>query len=586
MRLGSRFRALFAVLSAGTALLLMVLLDGTLRRAVEDRVAERIEQEMTHVSDELGRMPREAADARDAYLRRAARDLACRITLIRPDGRVLVDTDLLPADVPRMESHADRPEVRQASRSGTGRAERFSATEQEERIYFAGRLDDSWILRFSVPAARVRQIESGYVWPARAAILGACLLLFAIGSVASRRFSQPIAQLTQAASAIAAGDHARDLPRSGAEDIQRLSASLQRMKDSLARAADDAHAERRLTAMVFEQLPDGLVVLDSRLHVLEANRRFSELTGVRTPVGRALYDLLRQRPLYEIFEAALDKREACEKTIALSGDIVWHVTVVPLPPGSRGAALGVVRDVTRFERAESMRRRFVADVSHELRTPIASIAAAAETLADPESDSSETSRLVELIGRQADRMQELIEDLMDLAQIESGGVELRKEDLALRGLLEEVAADFGGAAAQRRISLNVEAENSSRVSADPRRLAQVLRNLIDNAIKFSPDEGTVRLRAGRDHGRPFVSVSDEGPGIPRAEREKIFQRFYQVDRSRSKQRPGSGLGLAIVKHLVQLHGAQITLESEPGQGSTFTILFPPCEPRGARPHSS
>lgn len=574
MRLRSRFSALFAVLAAATALLLIVLMDGTLRRAVEDRMAGRISEEMDHVAQDLSGIPAERPEERDAFLRRTARELSCRITAIRADGRVLHDTDLLAADVPRMENHADRPEVRQARRNGTGVARRFSTTEQEERIYFAHRLPASEILRFSVPAARVRQIESGYLWSARAAICVACFLFFVIGSVASRRFSEPIAELTRAASAIAAGEHGRDLPRAGGEEVQQLAGSLQRMKDSLARAAEEARSERRLTAMVFEQLPDGLVVLDSKLHVLEANRRFAQLVGVASPSGRALYDLLRHRGLLEIFETTLRTREAVERTLTIAEGIVWQVTVVPLPEGSRGAAVGVVRDVTRFERAESMRRRFVADVSHELRTPIASIAAAAETLADRDTEKAEAARLVEMIERQADRMRELIGDLMDLAQIESGGVQLQEEDISLPALLEEIAEDLGGAAAANGIALRIEAGDSVFLHADRRRLAQILRNLTDNAIKFSPSGGTVRLRSGRDGEGPFVSVSDEGLGIPRAEREKIFQRFYQVDRSRSKSRPGSGLGLAIVKHLVQLQAGQISVQSEPGLGSTFRVSFP------------
>jgi signal transduction histidine kinase len=260
--------------------------------------------------------------------------------------------------------------------------------------------------------------------------------------------------------------------------------------------------------------------------------------------------------------------------VRLADDLVWQVTVVALPEGSRAAAVGVLRDVTRLERTEGMRRTFVADVSHELRTPIASIAAAAETLADGGTDESEMKPLLEMIRRQSDRMRELIDDLMDLAQIESGAVELRKEEVSLSELLREVARDLSAAAAGRSIRVVVDANGEVPVEADRRRLIQVIRNLLDNAIKFSKEGGSVRLYAGRDGGEAYLAVVDEGPGIPRAEREKIFQRFYQVDRSRSKTRPGTGLGLAIVKHLVQLHGGRVEVESEMGQGSTFRVCLP------------
>jgi two-component system phosphate regulon sensor histidine kinase PhoR len=573
MRLGSRFTTLFGVLSAAAAVLLILVFDATLRRAVEERVVERIERERDHLAGEVDRFAGRPQEL-DAFLRKAARELECRITVVAPDGRVTHETDLRPADVPSLENHGDRPEVVQARQSGYGSAQRFSATERERRLYVARRLSDGSVLRLSVAAAHVADMGRPYIWSARIAIGLACLALFLIGRSASRRFSEPIAALTQAATAIAAGEPGRELPQTGGEEVQLLGGSLKRMKESLERSAESADSERRLTAMVFEQLPDGLVVVDSRLHVLESNARFAKMIGVGAPAGRALYDLLRHRTLYELFEATLKTRETVERTVRLADDLVWHVTVVALPEGSRAAAVGVLRDVTRLERTESMRRTFVADVSHELRTPIASVAAAAETLAEGGTDEADTAHLLDLIRRQSERMRELIDDLMDLAQIESGAVELRKEDLSLSALLREIAADLATAAGSRSIRIALETDGEIPVEADRRRLGQIIRNLLDNAIKFSREGGTVRLGAGRNGAEVFFAIEDEGPGIPRAEQEKIFQRFYQIDRSRSKTRPGTGLGLAIVKHLVQLHGGRVEVESEVGRGSTFRVRLP------------
>ena len=573
MRLGSRFTLLFAALSAASAILLIVVLDATLRRFVDERIADRVSHERDFLADQLPRFTGRP-DELDAFLRRSAALLSCRITLIGPDGRVTHDTDLLPRDVAAMETHANRPEVLAARRDGSGAARRFSATEGEERAYFARRLPSGEVLRLSVAAAHVRQIEEPYLWTARSAIVLACLALFLIGRALSRRFSRPIAELTQAVSAIAAGDGGRELPGNGGEEVQRLGASVRRMKESLERSVERADAERRLAAMVFEQLPDGLVVVDAKLHVLEANARFAQMIGVPAPAGRALYDLLRHRGLFDLFEATRKTGEISDRTVRLADEIVWHVTVVALPAGSRAAVVGVLRDVTRLERTEAMRRTFVADVSHELRTPIASIAAAAETLADGETGEADTAHLLDLIRRQSDRMRELIDDLMDLAQIEAGAVELKRERLPLGELVREVVRDLAAPAAQRSVRVVVDGDGAVTVDADRRRLGQIVRNLLDNAIKFSREGGTVRLYAGRASGEAYVAVVDEGPGIPRSEQEKIFQRFYQVDRSRSKTRPGTGLGLAIVKHLVQLHGGRVEVESELGQGSTFRVRLP------------
>ena len=574
MSLRSRLAVLFAALAAAAGYLLILVSDATIRRAVEDRARNRIERELELLSDELAAGPPRGAVERDPVLRRAARGLDCRITYVGPDGAVQNDTDLLPADVLQMENHAARPEIREATARGFGESRRESATEGKEFLYVARRLPDGSVLRVAVSTARVSEVETSYLWTTRIAIGAVCIAFFIVGAAMSRRFSAPIAELTQAASAVAAGDFARDLPEAGGEEVQLLSAALRRMKASLADALARAEEERRLTSIVFERIPDALVVVDTKLAVVESNDRFARMIGVAAPAGRALYDLLRNRSLLDAFDHTVRTGEPSERTVRLADEIVWQVAVQPLPAGARASAVGVLRDVTRLERTEAMRRTFVADVSHELRTPIASIAAAAETLSEGGADEAEAANLVALIGRQSARMRELIDDLMDLAQIESGAVPLAREEIPLRELLVEVAEDLEPAARERGVDVRVQGDEAVAALGDRRRLGQLARNLIDNAIKFSPSGAPVVVRVFRQAGRSGFSVEDLGPGIPRAERDKIFQRFYQVDRSRSKVRPGSGLGLAIVKHIAQLHGATVDVEGEVGQGSTFRVSFP------------
>ena len=573
MRLGSRFTFLLAGLSLAAIVVLVVVSDDTIARAAEERVTERFRRELDHLADDLSRAAVPDAE-RDPFLRRAAAALQCRITNIDPGGRVVNDTDQLPQDVAAMENHANREEVREALRTGFGTSRRVSPTEQKPLLYVARRLPDGGVLRLAISQERLRQVEQAYLWRMRAAIVAACLLLFLIGAAASRRFSNPIAELTQAASSVAAGDFARDFPSGGGEEVQMLGAAMQRMKSSLGDALQRAEGERRLTAMVFERLPEGLVVVDARLRIVECNRRFEEMTGAPAPSGRGVYEVLREKPLYECFDAAVGTGETSERTVRLPDDRVWQVTVATLPESHRAAAVGVLRDVTRLERTEAMRRTFVGDVSHELRTPIASIAAAAETLAEAEPSKAESAELLGLIRRQSERMRELIDDLMDLAQIESGAVPLEKEEVGLRELLTEVAEDLDSASREKSVTVKVIGDGSAAALGDRRRLGQLARNLLDNAIKFSPPGSPVVVRVWREAGKSGFSVEDCGPGIPRAERDKIFQRFYQVDRSRSKQRPGSGLGLAIVKHIAQLHGATVDVEGEVGRGSTFVVRFP------------
>ena len=572
MRLRTRLTLFFALLATAGAALLTGVFDRAIRRVVDERAAERLSLELEHLAGDLEHVRDEAE--RDAFFRRAAVDHACRITYVASDGRVLHETGLLPADVARMESHASREEIREALAHRSGESLRYSATTRTEMLYRARRLADGSVLRMAVSAHYLKEREATYLWGGRVAIFAASALLFLIGAVASARLSRPIDQLTREASAVAAGDYARDLHATETEPLRQLGRALQRMKDSLAAALARAESERRLTAMVFERLPDGLVIVDKRLHVLEANERFGRMTGVPAPAGKALYDLLRLRPLFELFEKTLRTREVSQLTARLADDIVWEVLVLPLPPDSRAAAVGVLRDVTRLERTEAMRRTFVADVSHELRTPIASIGAAAETLAEGDVEQAEASELAALILRQTARMRELIDDLMDLAEIESDAVALERQELVLLPLAREIVRDLAAAAREKRIDVVLGGDESVTVHGDRRRLAQVVRNLIDNAIKFSPRDARVTIQVSVDSGSPVLTVEDQGPGIPKGEREKIFQRFYQIDRSRSKTRPGSGLGLAIVKHILQLHGTSIEVGGEVGRGSVFRIRFP------------
>jgi signal transduction histidine kinase len=317
--------------------------------------------------------------------------------------------------------------------------------------------------------------------------------------------------------------------------------------------------------------------------VLQANITFSRMLDVAVPAGRPLVDILREPDVIALFDAAIDAGREQSMIWKRAAEVTWEVNVLPLPGGARGRAVGIFRDVTPIARTEAMRRRFVADVSHELRTPISSIAAAAETLLEGSPDREDATQLTALIARQASRMRDLIEDLTDLSRIESGAIELAWEPVELLPLVREVAEDLSPRAVPRRVTIAVEGDASVAVCGDPRRLVQIVHNLLDNAVKFSPEGERVTAAVTAAGGRVVLSIEDRGPGIPAAEREKIFQRFYQTDPSRSKAKPGTGLGLAIVKHLAALHHAQVLVGGEPGSGAVFRVSFPlpPAESRPA-----
>ncbi|HEX9287656.1 MAG TPA: ATP-binding protein [Thermoanaerobaculia bacterium] len=576
MRFASRLNLLLALLAFGLALTLSVVAARVTDRAVEDRARDRLRREIDLLADEIGPRLGDPAGLVDV-VRRASRLLGVRVTVIRADGRVLDDSDVALSEVAGMENHAGRPEVVAARATGYGTSVRHSATLETDLLYVARALGPDGsrapVLRLAISLSELRRVEAHYEWLLRGAIFAACALLVAVAGVAVARLARPIREVTDAALAVARGDLAREAPERGPAEILDLSSALSRMKSSLLESVERVERERRLADAVFETLPDGVVVIDAHYRVIDANRGFRGMTATSDPAGKPLVEILRDRALFAPFEEAIARRVSTDAILRRENDVTWQLAVRPLPPGSRAAAVGILRDVTAFERNEAMRRRFVADVSHELRTPVASIAAAAETLGDTGADDPEAPRLVELVRRQAQRMRELIDDLTDLSLIESGQVVLTHEKIDLRALAGEISEELRATARERDVSIRIEGSDGVTVEGDRRRLGQILRNLLDNAVKFSPAGGSVRIRIDRRDGKPALAVEDDGPGIPLAEQDRIFQRFYQVDRSRSKVRPGTGLGLAIVKHLTQLHGAEVTVASQPGRGSAFRVTF-------------
>jgi two-component system phosphate regulon sensor histidine kinase PhoR len=577
LRLRSRLTLLLALLAAGAAGALMILWSAVADRASEGQAIRRLRAEDSLLADVAAPLFSDPAGI-DRLVRSAGASLGVRITVIAADGRVLSDSDVAAAEVPRMENHASRPEIAEAGESGRGQAMRFSDTLDRNFVYLARRIPASGPLvgfvRLAIAVDEIHAEESPILWAGRAAIVSACGILFLVGAAASRRLAVPLERVSAAAAEVAGGNLAREIPEENEPDAASLAGSVRRMKATLLAALAAAESEQRSTAEVFDRLPSAVVVVGERGEIAQANRAFQELAGSADPVGRPLVDLLREPAIHRLFSEAIDRQ--ADQSVSWrrpDSDATWDVRVLPLGEGGR-RAIGIFRNVTSIARNEAMRRQFVSDVSHELRTPIASIVTAAETLAEGIADEEETAELEALIVRQALRMRDLVEDLTDLSRIESGSIELRTEDVDLADVSREVAHDLAGRAAERRISVIVAAPAESTVRGDRRRLHQIVQNLADNAVKFSPDGGRVEIALGRDGDRVTLSVSDEGPGVLRSEREKIFQRFYQTDPSRSKVRPGTGLGLAIVKHLAILHQATIEVGGDPGRGATFRVSFP------------
>jgi two-component system phosphate regulon sensor histidine kinase PhoR len=329
------------------------------------------------------------------------------------------------------------------------------------------------------------------------------------------------------------------------------------------------------------EMREGLLVIDAEMRVRASNRAARSLfTHVDDSINmRRLTELTRNPAIYDAFLDAVRGTERAGVKVETYDPVkrIFDLRVVPLRAGSgsgANGAVGVFFDVTRLERLELVRQEFLSNVSHELRTPLTSIMALAETLeAGAINDQEHNRRFLSIIQKNAARMHRLIDDILELSAIEAGNVKVQPQSVELHSLIEDVVGSLSAAAEARGISIRNLVELKARVFADPHRMVQMLTNLIDNAIKFNRDGGTVSIKYDSNSGGR-ISVEDTGEGIPAHHLDRLFERFYRVDRARSRELGGTGLGLAIVKHLAKAHGGEVTVESRFGEGTVFTIELP------------
>ncbi len=599
-----RFRhriLLFGLLAAVVTSLIGLALYGTLAGETQrHRVSERLDREsallVRLLSADHGLWPGPVAppEAHGPIQEAAHRfhdDLGVRVTLLDRDGRVVGDSELTDAEIAALESHAARPEIVAARAGGTGTDQRVSSTLRERMFYLARRIDRDrspvGFVRLAVPVAEVERDIGRYTASLVAVTLAGLLVTTLLGFLAARRFSRPIEEMSRAAHAIAGGRRDVRVEYTRADELGDLGAALNRMTRTLGEQIDALSAEKRLRDTILDGMREGLLVVDPARRVLLGNRALRGILGdaAAGAVGRPLIELVRDTALLDAFDTALVRGEDRRETIRLSGaeglpERVFEVGVTRLtdPAGAPLGAIGLFLDITRLSALEQVRRDFVADASHELRTPLTSIKAFVETLlAGGIDDASNNRHFLEIIRKHSDRMEALLDDLTDLSLIETGAAAIHPEEIALGALVGEVFETLRPRAEARRVRLVSEVDPGFVVLADRRRLEQILLNLVDNGVKFNKEAGSVTVRAlstGAPAAGVRIEVADTGAGIPRDAVGRIFNRFFRVDRARSREMGGTGLGLSIVKHLAQLHGGGVSVESEPGKGSVFRIDLP------------
>ncbi len=525
------------------------------------------------------------AAAQDFVLR-AAEPTGARVTLIARDGRVLGDSAVSPADLPGVENHAGRPEVRAALAGGTGRDIRRSETIGVELLYVAVPVGDGEVagaLRLAFPVAVVTGIHAELRRVMLAGGLVALAVALALGVFVAGRITRPVVRMRAVAERMSEGDFAARAPVRSPDEIGALGRALNVLAGRLKAKIEEFEQERAKVAAILDGMVEGVVAVDGHDQIMLLNERARAMFGLGAVRGerRPVLEVIRNADLHQILGEARRAGEGVvsRREMVLGGPVGRRLqaNAVRLRLAGEDAVVMVLQDVTELRRLEQVRTEFIANLSHELRTPLTAIQGYLETLLGGALDDPEHARrFLEIAARHTERLGRLLGDLTDLSNIELGRVRLRREPVRVDEVVDSVLAILRARAEAGAVTLESHvAAGTPPVLADRDRLAQILLNLVDNAVKYTPEGGRVTVRAGR-WGRDAVEVAvqDTGIGIPAADLPRITERFYRVDKARSRELGGTGLGLAIVKHLVIAHGGELRIESEPGRGTTARVTLP------------
>ncbi|MEJ2470003.1 MAG: ATP-binding protein [Desulfuromonadales bacterium] len=521
----------------------------------------------------------------DALSKQLGAQAETRLTIILPNGHVVGDSEEMPA---RMDNHADRPEVIDALRGELGVATRFSHTLQQNMMYVALPVveEDTIVgcVRAALPMRDLASTLQSAFYPVIKSGLAIAVIAALISLWLSRRISRPLEEMKRGAERFACGELEGRLPTYRGEEMGGLAEAMNQMAAQLDDRIRTVVRQRNEQEAVLASMIEGVLAIDNKERILRINQSAADLLNIdpQLAVGRRIQEVVRKPELQNFIARALASQQQIEADIALViRDKQLHLQAHGTPlcdsSGTDIGALVVLNDMTRLQRLENIRRDFVANVSHELKTPITAIKGSVETLINGAVDDQESAqRFLQIIARQSDRLNAIIEDLLALSRIEQGqednGIALHKTQL--RSVLVNTLQACQINAQDKQITLAMDCPETIEARINAPLLEQALVNLVDNAIKYSPEKGRVTFSATVEEDAVIIEVRDWGSGIPQEHLPRLFERFYRVDKARSRKLGGTGLGLAIVKHIVHAHNGEIRVESTLGQGSTFTIYLP------------
>lgn len=513
-----------------------------------------------------------------------AKEARARVTVILPEGKVVADSDHHPA---AMEDHRTRPEVIAALAGGIGRAFRYSATLDKEMMYMAVPVRTgagvSAVVRLAVPVEAISGTLTTLYLRMGVAGLGIALVAAVVSLGIARRISRPLAEMRRGAERFARGDLGWRLAIPRTEELAALAERLNAMAEQLGERMQTLMRQRNEQKAVLFSMMEGVLAIDKDERVISMNEAGGKLLEVNPneAQGRSIQEVVRNTDLQEFVARALASREPVEGDLVLRDNggrfLQAHGATLHDARGHAIGAVIVLNDVTRLHRLEAVRRDFVANVSHELKTPITSIKGFVETLLDGAmKDPREAERFLRIVARQTDRLNAIIEDILTLSRVEDqtekSRIQLEKGPIG--DLLKSAVQLCELQAKAKDIRVTTECPNGLAARINAPLLEQAVVNLIDNAIKYSDAGKEVTVAAELREGTAVISVRDGGCGIEPEHLPRIFERFYRVDKARSRKQGGTGLGLCIVKHIALAHGGTVRVDSAPGRGSTFSIRLP------------
>jgi two-component system phosphate regulon sensor histidine kinase PhoR len=512
----------------------------------------------------------------EVFVREQGRRMGVRLTVVSPDGVVQAESE---QDPEAMESHRFRPEIAEALAGRVGRSLRYSDTLKAQMLYVALPLDRigrvEGVLRLSLFVRDIRIFLTAVredIGRAVAILIGLSIL---VAFLFSRRLTGPMHQMIKASRQVAAGDFTAKVRVRSSDEWTDLAASFNAMTAEVKALFDDLSKRKEEMDNAMASMEEGLLVIDKGGRIRLSNKSAKDMIGQEILEGKFFWEVVRMSPFVDLIRRVKEQKENRFDEV-LFGDRSILCRAAYL--ASQEGVVVTLHDITKMQNLARIKKDFVLNVSHELRTPLTAIRGYAEALEDE--GGAGTKSYAETIIRHAERMIRIIEDLLSLAALEEKGLAYEPERVGLEEIAKNVVRLFEPRAREKQLELRLEtAADLPPIDGDPFRLEQMFVNLVDNAIKYT-EKGSVRVRLEKAGGGVVVEVEDSGIGIPEEDQNRVFERFYVVDKSRSRKTGGTGLGLSIVKHIVLLHGGRIDLKSRPGVGSTFRVFLPspPAEP--------